>query len=89
MLINAHNIPANIKSRLRTPRLVIIEFVLNELSDVGSTGELLYLSLVTSYTQENRKSIHYERIGFDLKNDRAIGKHMAYVSKRVRELEKK
>jgi len=60
MLINVHNIAANIKSRLRTPCLVTIEFILNELSDAGSTGELLYLSLAMNCTKENRKSIHYE-----------------------------
>ena len=88
MLINVHNIAANIKSRLRTPCLVTIEFILNELSDAGSTGELLYLSLAMNCTKENRKSIHYEWITFDLKNNFIIKEHVASVSERVQKLKK-
>jgi hypothetical protein len=69
--------------------LLIIEFILKELVDIGSPGQMLYMSLVPNYVLCNRKSIHHERISFDLKNETAIGKHVDSVSAIVRKLKKK
>jgi hypothetical protein len=37
------------RQRVRSPRLVIIEFVLDDLPHIGTTGQLLYLSLAQNY----------------------------------------
>jgi hypothetical protein len=89
MLIKAHNIAPKIKNRLRTPRLVIIEFILEELLDNGSVGQQLYWSLASNYTKDNRKSICYEQISFNLKNDVVIQGHVAHVSQRVQAIKEK
>ena len=41
MEVAAHNIGASFRNSLRTPRLLIIEFVLRELSDTGTAGQML------------------------------------------------
>jgi hypothetical protein len=84
MAINSHNITATFKIRLRTPRLVIIEFILEELPDVGSPGQMLYLSLLPNYTSEN--DLRHEKIRFDLKNTKVVEEHTASVSDRVKRL---
>jgi len=89
MAIKSHNIAASIKVRVGTPRLLILEFILKELVDVGSPGQMLYMSLVPNYIHSNRKSIHHERIAFDLKNERAISTHMKSVSRKVQTLKKR
>lgn len=89
MAIASHNVPASIKSRLKSPRLLIIEFILQELVDVGSPGQMLYMSLVPNYIKTNRNSIHYEQIAFNLKNSRVTDKHMASVSAIVKKLKKR
>lgn len=87
MVLTSHNVTPTIKNRLRTPRLVIIEFVLDELSDVGSAGQMLYLSLVPNYTRDTRHNIRHESIKFDLKNDKATATHMKSVSKKLKNLQ--
>lgn len=86
MKLTAHNIRPAIKNRLRTPRLVIIEFILAELSDVSSTGQLMYSSLLTNYAREDRSTIHYEAIVFDLGSRRAINKHCLSMVAKVGDL---
>jgi hypothetical protein len=86
MIVKSHNVKSSIKNRLKTPRLVIIEFVLGELPDTGSSGHMLYLSLFPNYI--NKRDLHFEQIRFDLKNDKAIQDHMDEVSKKVGELRK-
>ena len=87
MLVNSHNVTASFKNRLRTPRLVIIEFILEELPDVGSPGQMLHLSLLPNYT--SAKDLHHEKVRFDIKNSKALDKHQASVSKRVEKLRRK
>ena len=89
MAVVSHNMTATIKNRLRTPRLVIIEFLLEELSDTGHTGRMLHLSLSSNYTMEKQKDIHLERITFDLKNEKARIDHQRAMLKRVRILKEK
>lgn len=88
MAIASHNVTATVKNRLRTPRLAIIEFILDELSETGNTGKMLHLSLVSNYPSEKRGDLHHEVIRFNLHNDKAIGEHQAFVKKRVGELRK-
>jgi hypothetical protein len=80
MEIRSHNIQPSIQNRLRTPRLVIIEFILEGLPDVGTPGQMLYLSLAPNYISE--------KIRFDLKNDTAVRKHIKAVSERVKAMKK-
>lgn len=87
MDINSHNMTPTIKCRLRTPRLVIIEFILEELPDISTPGQMLYLSLAPNYLGD-KKDLHHEIIRFDLKSEDAIQEHMAHVSDRVRALNK-
>jgi hypothetical protein len=87
MVVQAHNIQASIKSRLRTPRLLIIEFILEELPELGSAGEMLYLSLIPNYTGK-AKNLHHQRIRFDLKNGAAISKHIDSVKALAKKLQK-
>lgn len=79
----SHNVTATVKNRLRTPQLVIIEFVLEEVSDTARAGEMLYLSLISNYTKDKQRDIRHEKIIFDLKNDKAIQGHQSSVSKTV------
>ena len=86
MTILAHNIQPTVKNRLRTPRLLILEFALQELPSEGSPGQMLYLSLFQNYLK--KADLHFERIQFDLKNERAREDHVKYVSGRVKELKR-
>lgn len=86
--MSAHNVAAAAKSRLRTPRLVIIEFILEELSPTGNTGKMLYLSLASNYSVKRLQDIHHEQICFDFKTDEAMAAHVPYVAKRVAALKK-
>jgi len=86
MKISSHNIQPSLKNRLRTPRLLILEFALKELPMEGSPGQMLYLSLFQNYIK--REDLHFERITFDLKNERVREDHPKYVSDRVRELKR-
>ena|ERR1700679_3485004 len=87
MAINSHNITASINVRLKTPPLVIIEFILEELPSIGSSGQMLFMSLGQNYVGD-KKDLHFEQIQFDLKNPRAINDHMDLVSKRVKDLQR-
>jgi len=75
-----------VKNRIRTPRLLILEFALKELPDIGSPGQMLYLSLFQNYL--NKKDLHHERIQFDLNNEIVRWAHLDYVSGRVKELKR-
>jgi len=88
MALASHNITPTIRNRLRTPRLVIIEFVLDSLHDVGSAGQMLYLSLAPNYVGSNRKNIHHECIRFDLKNKKAFRTQLVSVKRKLRKLQK-
>jgi len=85
MMIKSHNIQASTKSRIQTPPLVIIEFALGELPEVGTPGQLLFLSLSQNYINK-KKDLHHEFIRFDLKNEEAIKEHVKMVSARVKAL---
>lgn len=88
MAVASHNVTSTIKNRLRTPRLVIIEFVLDSLWDIGSAGQMLFLSLAPNYVGSNRKNIHHECIRFNFKNGKAIENQPVSVLKRLRKLQK-
>jgi hypothetical protein len=87
MEIKSHNIQPSIKNRLQTPRLVIIEFILKGLPDVGTLGQMLYLSLAPNYIGEKTRLLH-KKIQFDLKNDAAVRKHIKAVPARVKAIKK-
>lgn len=86
MAINAHNPAGPLKQRVKTPRLVIIEFVLDELPHVGTAGQLLHLSLVQNYMVEPSK-LHHELIFFEVAPT-CLDEHAARMAKIVKELEK-
>ena len=87
MALSSHSTAPSLKARFQTPHLVIIEFILDELLDVGSTGQMLYMSLTPNYLK-NKEDIHLEKIRFNLKNEDAILDHIQHVSDRVKELKK-
>ncbi|KAF9779910.1 hypothetical protein BJ322DRAFT_1024319 [Thelephora terrestris] len=88
MEVATHNLTSTYKNRLRTPRLVIIEFILESLVDTGTAGSMLFMSLVSNYTREHKGNIHHEKILFDLNNDEAQKQHEASMVKRVQRLRK-
>ena len=77
--VTAHNIGASFRNRLRTPRLLIIEFVLRELEESGTAGQMLHLSLKPNYIKEKKRSLYHVKVLFDLKNSRAISRHQSTV----------
>jgi hypothetical protein len=86
MAINAHN-PANArKQRIKTPKLIIIEFVLDGLPHVGTAGHMLYLSLAQNYMVEPSK-LHHELIFFD--TGTGLDEHTARMLEIVKELQKR
>ena len=89
MVLASHNVTPTIKNRLRTPHLVTIEFVLDNLWDIGSAGQMLFLSLAPNYIGSNRQNIHHECIQFNLKNGRAIKNQLVSVLKRLQKLQQK
>ena len=87
MAISAHN-PANSrKQRVRTPPLVIIEFVLDQLPKAGTAGALLHLSLLPNYMVEPDKLCH-ELIFFNIGGQDQLGRHLEHMAKTVMELKK-
>ena len=86
MALNSHNIRPGINNRVKTPHLVIIEFMLAELREPGSSGEILSMSLSSNYVY--LEDLHYKKIRFDLKNSEAIQSHMNYMSEKVEELKR-
>src|SRR5882757_8293167 len=86
MAVNAHNMTSTILNQLWTPRLVILEFILKDLSNIGTVGQLLHLSLLPNYTRESRDSLHHEQIIFDLNSNQEISDHVSLMKDRVRNL---
>lgn len=87
MAISAHN-PANArKQRVRTPSLVIIEFVLDELPNVGTAGQLLHLSLVQNYVVTPKK-LHHELIFFNISGQDQPDSHAIRMAKITEKLQK-
>ena len=62
------NLGTTVKNWVKTPKLVIVEFILDVLPKTGSAGQLLYLSLAPNYEQ-NPHDLHHEPILFNLKDD--------------------
>ena len=88
MGINVHN-PANAcKQRVKTPSLVIIEFVLDQLPHTGTAGQLLYLSLAQNYMVTPSK-LHHELIFFDISSTDQLDDYAAQVSKITEGLHKR
>jgi len=88
MAISAHN-PANSrKQRVRTPSLVIIEFVLDQLPKAGTPGALLHLSLVQNYVVEPDK-LHHELIPFNIGGQDQLDRHIEHMAKTVKALKKR
>lgn len=87
MATSAHN-PANPrKQRVRSPRLVIIEFVLNDLSHMGTTGQILQLTLAQNYVATQDR-LHHELIFFEI-NPNNLDDHTSRMSKIMEELQKR
>ena len=83
MTIAAHTTTYTFKNHLKTPRMVILKFVLEDLSDSANISGVLYLSLLCNYTKDKREALHHEKIIFNLSNDGAIANHEKLVSKSV------
>lgn len=86
--VAAHNIGASFRNRLRTPRLVIIEFVLHELSETATAGKMLHLSLSPNYINIKSDYLRYQQIPFDLKDNKAIRNHGSTMRRCLKEFEK-
>jgi len=87
MRVTSHNIPASSKNRMRTPRLVIIEFTLADLPPKGGPGQMLEVSLAANYVP-NPEDLHYEQIHFDIKDEHAAyDAHTATVANMVAKLQ--
>lgn len=88
MVVTAHNPTTPRKQRVRTPSLVIIEFVLGQLPHMGTAGQLLHLSLMQNYAVD-RSRLHYEEVVFELGSQGALEKHSKDVGKLVSRLRKR
>lgn len=88
MKIVAHIPTTPRKQRVKTPSLVIIEFVLGQLPHLGTAGQLLHLSLMQNYVVEPER-LHYEVIKFELNSPDAVKTHNKYVVGVVKELVKR
>ena len=87
MAVSAHN-PANAwKQRVRTPSLVIVEFVLDQLPHFGTAGQLLHLSLAQNYIVTPSK-LHHELIFFHIGGQDQLSQHNTHTVKVVEELQK-
>lgn len=88
MAIAAHH-PANpIKQRFRTPSLVIIEFVLEQLPHNGTAGQLLHLSLTQGYTAAPDQ-LHHQLIFFDIGTPEELSSNITRMANIVNELQKR
>jgi hypothetical protein len=85
--ISAHNPAGSLKQRVRSPSLVIIEFVFGQLPKVGTAGQLLHLSIIQNYTVTPSK-LHHELIPFDIAQDQ-LDMHTGNMTKIVKELKKR
>lgn len=88
MDVAAHNPPSPRKQRIRSPRLAIIEFVLKQLPQEGTAGQLLYYSLASNY-KEGQTKPHHEIIPFDISNGDEMNEHTSKISRIVKGLEKR
>lgn len=88
MVITAHRQANPLKQRVKTPSLVIIEFVLAQLPSIGTAGQLLYLSLAQSYIATPGR-LHHELICFDLPRPCDLHRHPNRMTKIVSELQKR
>ena len=88
MAIAAHN-PANARQqRVKTPFLIIIEFVMDQLPHIGTTGQLLHLSLAQNYIPTPEK-LHHELIFFEGASTTHLASHTAKVLKAVKKFRKR
>ena len=84
MVISAHAPPAPRKQRVRTPSLVIIEFILDALPHVGTAGQMLYLSLVRNYNTP--AYLHHEMVFFEVDGD-CLDRQAAQMAEVVKQLQ--
>ena len=82
MTISAHNPASALRHRVRTPSLVIIELVLDQLPHIGTAGQLLYLSLAQNYLVTPSR-LHHELIFFEGSSTGQIDAHAAQVSRAI------
>lgn len=87
MAISAHNLAGPLKQRVRAPRLVIIEFILDGLPCIGTAGQLLHLSLVQNY-MEAPSNLHHELILFDVA-EAQLAEHSVRMATIVKGLQKR
>lgn len=87
MPVSAHNPASARKQRIQSPSLVIIEFVLDSLSHVGTAGQLLHLLLMQGYVAVPHR-LHHKMIPFNIGSLGDLGKHASHMAKIVQELQK-
>ena len=86
MAVTAHN-PANPrKQRVRSPSLIIIEFILKGLPQVGTAGQLLHLSLAPNYVVEPHR-LHHEQIPFELNSQGEFERHTTQMAETVKAMQ--
>ena len=89
MAINAPYPAEPLKQRIRTPRLAIVELILEEMSSrFGTAGDLLRISLGPNY-QAADTEISHSIIKFDLGNEMASTEHRKKMASLARQLQDK
>ena len=87
MAISAHNSATGLKHRVKTPSLVIIELVLDQLPHIGTAGQLLYLSIAQNYLNMPSK-LHHELIFFEGSSANWRDEHTAEMAKAIEQFRK-
>ena len=85
MVITTHHPARTLKHRFRTPALVIIELILEQLPQVGTAGHLLHSSLLQHY-MASPSLLCYKRVPFDIGGAGAMGTHSIQMAGLVKEL---
>lgn len=89
MVINAPYPADPLKQRVRTPRLAILELILEQMSSrFGTAGDLLRISLGPNYQAANTE-ISHSIIKFDLGNETASAEHRRKMATLARQLRDK
>ena len=78
MAISAYNPTGTLKQCVRTPRLAVIEFVLDSLPHLGTAGEVLHLTLAPNYVVAPSR-LHHELIFFEV-GDANLDEHTSRIS---------
>jgi len=86
MAVSANTPAYGWKQWVKTPRLAIVEFVLDQLPHVGTAGQLLHLAVMQHYLLAPSR-LHHEQVFFNIKNNSALDHHAVEMAKLAANLE--